>query len=254
LENFIDSVNDLLPASISQTDNATPITTTHVLLICYVALQILEPPKALQHVDKWRTLFRALTDLGDHSLGVVSRTEPATSLVDNVNAQGSPQPNPIQYTTQPGQFTGAEFEQVQELVKLCLQNVQRHDIHVLGLGYHPRYLRYMTSLELDKVYKEWLPIFASEHSVIEDRFVEMLGRIFKLATLDIPGDERVLQYFRLRKLGILESNRPESAQAVDHGTAATNDEQNDGFQNDDDSRDVGDAKDNADGDQRLPVE
>jgi hypothetical protein len=213
---------------------------------------MLELPKALQYVDQWRTLFRTLIDLGNHSLSITPRTEPASCSANDVNAQSSPQPNPVPSTIQSAQFTSVESEQVQKLVKLCLEDVQRHDVHVLGsrLGDNPT--RSLTPAKIDKVYKEWPSLFMSEHSVIKDEFVAMLGRIFKLATPNVPDSGDDLQYLMLRKLGILESNRPESAQAVDHDTAATNDVQNDGFQNDD--RDVGDAKDNADGDQSLPVE
>jgi hypothetical protein len=269
LENFIDSANDLLPALIDHTDNATPITTTHVLLICYVALQMLELPKALQYINQWKALFRTLTNLGNHSLGIAPCTEPASYLADDVNAQpeSSPQPSPAPFTIQPAQLTGIEFEQVQELVERCLQEVQRHDTHVLDSrpgGYlshsyfypsrpNDYFAQPMTLLELNEAYEKWLPLFTFEHSVIEDEFVAMLGRIFKLAMLDIPGDEDKLQYFRLRKLGILESNQAGSAQAVDRDTAATNDVQNDGVQNDD-NKDVGEATDDADGDQSLPVE
>jgi hypothetical protein len=190
---------------------------------------MVELPRALQYVDQWRTLFRILTDLGNHSLGITPRTESASSLVNDVNAQSSPQPNPVPSTIQPAQFTGVESEQVRNLVKLCLEDVQRHDVHVLGS--HPGGIpsQHMTPPELDKAYEEWLSLFKYEHSVIEDKFVEMLGRIFKVVTPDIPGNGNNLLYFRLKKLGILESNRPVSAQAVDHDTAATNDVKNDVF-------------------------
>jgi hypothetical protein len=253
LENLINSANDLLHAPIGQTDNATPITTTYVLLICYVALKMLELPQALQYVDQWRTLFRIFTDLGNHSLDITPRIEPTSSLANDVNAQSSPQPNPVPSTIQPAQFTGVESEQVQKLVKLCLQDVQRHDVLFLGPRSGDNPTQYLTAAEIDKVYKDWLLLFKLEHSIIEDEFVKMLGRIFKLATLDNPDDEDKLQYFRLRKLGILESNRAGSAQAVDHDTAPTNNMQNHGFRNGDD-RDVGDATDDADGEQSLPVE
>jgi hypothetical protein len=252
LENFIDSANDLLPAPVGQADNATPITTIHVLLVCYAALQMIELPEALQYVDQWKTLFRTLTRLGNQSLGIAPRNESTTSLADNVNAQSSPQPNPVPYTIQPAQFVGVAFEQVQELVTLCLQEVQRHDTHVLVARPGGDFSQSMTSLELGNAYEEWLSLFTFEHCVIEDEFVEMLGRIFRPPTLDIPSDGDDLRYFRLKKLGILESNRPGSVQAVDDDTAATDDVQNHDFQNDDDSS-VGDTKDDADDDQSLPI-
>jgi hypothetical protein len=172
---------------------------------------MLELPKALQYVDQWRTLFRILTDLGNHSLGVTPRTEPTSSLANDVNTRSPPQPNPVPYIVQTAQFTSAEFEQVQELVKLCLQDIQRHDVHVLGSRPGGNPSQSLTPAEIDEAYKEWLPLFKFEHSVIADEFVKMLGRIFRPATLDISGEGDDLRYFRLRKLGILESNQPGSA-------------------------------------------
>jgi hypothetical protein len=216
---------------------------------------MLELPKALQYVDQWRTLFRTLTNLGNHSLGITPRTEPTSSSADDVNAQNSSQPNPVPYTVQTAQFTSAELEQVQELVKLCLQDVQEHDEHILGSRPGGNPSQSLIPAELDKAYEEWLPLFMFEHCVIEDEFVEMLGRIFRLAMPDISGDGDNLQCFRLKKLGILKSNRAGSAQAVDYDTAATNDVQNHDVQTrNDENISVNDATGDADSDQSLPVE
>jgi hypothetical protein len=211
---------------------------------------MIELPKTLQYVDQWKTLFRILTRLGSHSLSITPRTEPTPSSVNDVNAQSSPHPNPVPSTTQPVQFTGVKFEQVQELVKLCLQEVQRHDEHVLVSRPGGKSSQSVASLGLDKAYEEWLSLFKSEHSVIEDKFVKMLGRIFRLAMPDISGDGDDLQCFRLKKLGILKSNRAGSAQAVDYDTAATNDVQNHDVQTrNDENISVNDATDDTDGDQ-----
>ena len=93
-------------------------------------------------------------------------------------------------------------EEWQTLVDQCLKLVQKHDIQVLERVQNDD-LTENASVTMDNgVYEDWLSRFTDADSVIDSGFVEMLGRIYHLA-FGTPRDGDDLQFFRLKKLGIL---------------------------------------------------
>lgn len=245
LDNLIDAVTDLADANTlailrnDPQDKAllAPISTTHLLLICYVVLQMIELPDATNFADQWKSLFTALTRLGYQTLPSLP-LQAVESPPDDVDAtptarQFSRPSYDSRYQLDPPCDTASEKtedenekdeeyevqerleqerleserqeyqnEEWQTLVDLCLKLVQKHDIQVLE-RVQDENLTENASVTMDNgVYEDWLARFTDEDSVIDSGFVEMLGRIYHLA-FGIPRDGDDLQFFRLKKHGIL---------------------------------------------------
>ncbi|KAI0683950.1 hypothetical protein BC835DRAFT_682710 [Cytidiella melzeri] len=215
LTNLIDAVHELRLASRQleyQHSKSSPITTVHVLLICYIALHMIEPSAALQYADQWRNLFDVLTDLGNESIGITSTNRNSGVAA----ATAEPSPSPVPYTIQPAQFIGVGFEESQQVVERCLKMVQRHDTHVLSRRPDIPFSQSMSAPELRSAYDDWLTLFTDEDSIIQDSFVKMLARIYNPPGLLVHHDGPKFQFFRLEKLGLARGSENDSDNGSSH--------------------------------------